>query len=82
MKIGVLKITEELMETPYWHSMYAEIRKHFTEMERRFNGFGPYWEIVGTSDLFDDVIEGEKPNYIPIFKDTKEIEFQEFQKCS
>lgn len=83
MRLGVLKITHELMASPQWDKMFDEIKKHFTEQDRKWNPWGPYWEIIGTSDQFDDLPEAVcAQDYIPIFKDSPKIELQEFQRCN
>jgi hypothetical protein len=79
MKIGKIKITQELIDSRVWPAMWSEIKKHFTETNRRFNGLGPYWEIAGTSEHFVDAPEGACPFYSPIFKDTTDVQFEKFE---
>lgn len=78
MKVGKILVTEELMHSNVWPKMEAEIKKHFEETNRMFNGLGPYWEIAGRSESFFDAPEGACPIYTPIFKDTLDIQFEKF----
>lgn len=61
MKVGIICVSSCFVNHESWQVVYKTLSLHFTEMNRRFNQFKDCWEIVGVSEEFEDLKEGQLP---------------------
>ena len=84
MRLGVLRISPQLITSPYWDVIAKTLANHFTEIERKFDPWTNAWLIVGESEHFDELQEGELPHvYVATFETLIEglPLFLDFQKA-
>jgi hypothetical protein len=66
MRRGRIKLTDELLASKDWSKLELELNSVFTITCRERKLYGII-ELHGTSPLFDEVKEGEAPEYCPVF---------------
>jgi hypothetical protein len=72
MRRGRIKLTDELVASKEWPLLEKELNRVFTPTCREHKPYGII-ELHGTSPLFEDVKEGEAPEYFPVFNYVRDI---------
>lgn len=82
MRRGHFNVTNEFLASDQWPLVQAEIDKVFTLEIKEQAAFGQV-SFHGTSDLFDESIEGSSPQYDAIFMTIppNQPRFVEFKKA-
>lgn len=69
MRLGIIKVTPQLIESNDYDVVIKTLGNHFKELDRKFDAFDGLWILAGESELFDDLIEGQKPiEYVAHFQ--------------